>query len=157
MKKWKPVFRNFLQDHPPRSRPQGRRRVTLISKCEKIKNSKWVFNHRFSWSRDFQIYLHIWNRKSENWDITNCIFWSILQLGFKCHNWSNSKSQNGFFLVSFSWLIECRTSYRFEFRCVELILLTFESSPSVSVRVGEESLEDNLRIKSVWNDLKAKI
>ena len=53
-------------------------------------------------------------------------------------------------------LIESWTSDGFKFEYGELIL-TFESSPSISVRVVEESLEDNLRIKSVWNDLKAKI
>ena len=35
--------------------------------------------------------------------------------------------------------------------------MTFESSTSVSVRVGEESLEDNLNFESVWSDLKANI
>lgn len=69
----------------------------------------------------------------------------------------NSKFQNEFFLICSSWLIESRTSDEFKFGWVEHILLTFESSSSVSVRVGEESIEDILRIKSVWNDLKAKI
>ena len=59
--------------------------------------------------------------------------------------------------MRYCWLIESITSYGFKFGWVELILLTFESSPSVSVRVGEESLEDNLRISSFWDDSKDKI
>lgn len=41
-----------------------------------------------------------------------------------------------------SCIIDSGISYEFELGWVEIILLDFESSPFVSVRVGEESQED---------------
>ena len=66
MKKWKPMFRKFLEGHGPQSSHQGRRRVTLIFGGMKLKISKWFFHHRFSWSRNFWIYLQFWNWMSRN-------------------------------------------------------------------------------------------
>lgn len=151
------MFQNFLQGHPPRFRPRWRWKVTLIFRGEKIKISKWVIYHRFNWSRDFCIYLQIWNRMSRNWDIAICGFWSIIELGLSVTIGRNKNLKMGFFLMISSWIIESKTSDGFKFRWVKLILLIIESLPYISMRVGEESLEDNLRIKSVWNDLKAKI
>ena len=157
MKDWKPMFRNFLQGHNPRSSPRGRQGVTLIFEGEKLKISKWVFHHRFSWSRYFWIYIQPWNWLGKNWDIANWIFWSTSKLGFECHNWPNSKYRNGFFPMSFYWLLESRTSDRFKFGWVELILASFESSSSISGRVGEESQEDSLKFESVWNNVKVQM
>ena len=56
--------------------------------------------------------------------------------------------------MSSSWLPKSKTSDGFKFGWVELILSFFESSPSFSVRVGEESQEDSLKFESAWNNLK---
>ena len=66
MKYWKPMSQKFIWGHAPWSSTQGRRRVTLIFGGEKIKISKLVFHHRFSWSIYFQIYLQIWNWLGRN-------------------------------------------------------------------------------------------
>ena len=50
--------------------------------------------------------------------------------------------------MSSYWPIKSRTYYGSEFG-LELILSNFESSSSISVRVGEESQEDGLKIISV--------
>ena len=92
------------------------------------KSQKWVFHYRFCWSRVFRVYLRIWNWMGRNWDITIWRFWSIVKLGFRCQKWSNLKFQNGGFPMNSSWLIESITSDGW----VELILLAFESSPSIS-------------------------
>ena len=156
MKKWKSMFQNFLQGHPPQSRPRGRWRASFIY-GERKKISKWFFFHRLSWSIAFWIYDRNGAQMSRNRDIEISRFWSTPKLGFKCRNWLNSKFKSGIFLIFSSWLIESRTSDIFEFGWVEFILMKFESSPSVSVRVGEETLEYTLKIKSVLNDIKAKM
>ena len=80
MKKWKPMFRIFFQGHGPESSHQGRWRDTMDSGGVKIKISKWGFHHEFSWSRDFQIYLQIWDRMSRNQDNVICWYWSTTKL-----------------------------------------------------------------------------
>ena len=96
-------------------------------------------------------------------DISNTIF--IFQIGraktkilwfedfgrqpnweLKGHNWSDQKSKNGFFLMPSIWIIELKISNKIEFGWVELILSSFEDLSSV--REGEESQEDSLKIRS---------
>ena len=79
-----------------------------------------------------------------NWYIAICGFWSIVELGFSVEIGRTQNIDMGFF-------------EGFKFKWVEFILLTFGSSPSIGVRVGEESLEDKLRIKSIWTHLKDTI
>ena len=134
MKKWKPMFRKIFWGHGLQSSHQGRQRVTLIFRGVKLNIQKWGFHHIFCWSRSFCIYVQIWYRMRRNWDIAIWRFWLIVKLGFKCRNWSNSKSQNGFFPINSSWLIESKKTCVFKFEWVELILSAFEASPSVSGR-----------------------
>ena len=48
VKKWKPMFRKFLRGFGLMVPPWGRWRVTRISRGEKLKILKWVFDHVFS-------------------------------------------------------------------------------------------------------------
>ena len=59
--------------------------------------------------------------------------------------------------MSSSWLITSIETYGFKFGWVELILSSFESSSSISVRVSEESHEDRLKFKSVLNNKKSQM
>jgi hypothetical protein len=81
-------------------------------------------------------------------------FWDI-GWKLKSHNWSSEKSQNGFFLITSSRLLEPIATYGIEFGWVKLILWSFEDSPVTGSRGGEESQEDSLKITTCKNFLKA--
>ena len=101
----KPMSQKFLRGHGLEISLRGSWRVTRISGGETLKISKWVSHHGFSRSIDFRHYLHFSNWMRRNQDIVIWRFWLIAKLELKGHNWSNQKSQNGFFLMSSLWFI----------------------------------------------------
>ena len=117
-----------------------------------VKNSKSENGFLTMSSLDHKISRTIFSFANRWVEIKIFQFWDI-RWKLKSHSWSSKKYQNGFYLITYSRLIEPIETYGIEFVWVELILWSFEDSP-VQARGEVKSHKKIARklqlVKSFW-------